>query len=101
MESWEECGQRPREEHTRDGVINANQYHKMTRALYQWEVAIDELIKKWYLAGSGDWKLQEWQRIKDGAKSVCMDMRKKIEAERMNESENTASLMLWAHDRQP
>ena len=108
-ESWNECGQEPNNGHRGDGETNANQYHKLSGGVCRWGSATDDLIEKWDLEivqDSNDhrnWRIQEWQRIKVGVRTTCMNMHREAEdqkdCEEMEESKSTSQnqLNIWRH----
>ena len=76
MEPWEEERQEPPTAYKQDAEASANQYHKMTHALYQYEVATDELLTKWRDDEDNQAHEEEWKGIRDGVQEVCENMYK-------------------------
>ena len=50
----------------KDTQVSADQYHKMTNELYQWENATDDLIQQWKTMTSEEQRDNEWKQIKEG-----------------------------------
>ena len=83
--SWREWDRMPNDTYKGDEACSANQYHRLTKELYNWEVATDEFIQKRDLVGTevthdhAQWRVQEWRRIKCGVDETCRNMFQEIQ----------------------
>ena len=97
-ESWLEIGRAPNNEYRHDTQVSANQYHKMACELYNLEGETDKLIQQHDPTMDDNGDTEEWKRIKDQVREVCMKLH--VEVEKKQTRQNLNQRRTWNHNSQ-